>query len=219
MLSTIYAFFNFILRREFKLKSSKIFFTFLSLDINSSIILERCYLIRSKLFISGINNKVNISGKIKKSTINIKGNNNIVIIESNCILTGVNLYIIGNDCLINIGEHTEFHGGFIFVGGTSSKIIIGENCLFAHDVDIMNSDSHQILFAGKEINSPKDIVIGNYVWIGAHTSILKGVEIGENAIIGTRSVVTKSIRNNTINVGAPTREVRKNIYWSKDRNS
>lgn len=52
------------------------------------------------------------------------------------------------------------------------------------------------------------IVIGDDVWIGAGCQILKGVKIGNGAVIGARSVVTREIPENTIAFGSPARAYR-----------
>ena len=54
-----------------------------------------------------------------------------------------------------------------------------------------------------------DIVIGNDVWIGYEAVIMAGVTIGDGAIIGTRSVVTKDVPPYTIVGGAPAKPIRK----------
>jgi acetyltransferase-like isoleucine patch superfamily enzyme len=54
----------------------------------------------------------------------------------------------------------------------------------------------------------KKIRIKRNAWIGARVSILPGVTIGENAIIGTGSVVTKDIPDNSIAVGNPAKVIR-----------
>lgn len=55
----------------------------------------------------------------------------------------------------------------------------------------------------------KPVVIKKNAWIGAGVTILPGVTIGENAIVGAAAVVTKDVPANTIVVGNPARIVRK----------
>ncbi|MGH7245867.1 MAG: acyltransferase [Candidatus Levyibacteriota bacterium] len=55
----------------------------------------------------------------------------------------------------------------------------------------------------------KPIKIGKYVWIGTHAIILPGVTIGDNAVIGAGTVVTKSVPANCIVVGNPAKIIRK----------
>lgn len=60
---------------------------------------------------------------------------------------------------------------------------------------------------GEKINiSP--VRIGNNVWIGVRVIILKGINIGDNSIIGAGSVVTKNVPNNSIVVGNPAKVIR-----------
>ena len=54
----------------------------------------------------------------------------------------------------------------------------------------------------------KEIHIKKNAWIGARVNILPGVTIGENAIIGTGSVVTKDVPDNCIAVGVPAKIVK-----------
>jgi acetyltransferase-like isoleucine patch superfamily enzyme len=54
----------------------------------------------------------------------------------------------------------------------------------------------------------KEIVIKKNAWIGARVNILSGVTVGENAIVGTGSVVTKDVPDNAIAVGNPARVIK-----------
>ncbi len=67
-------------------------------------------------------------------------------------------------------------------------------------------DPHERIEGGLFDNKP--VTIGDYVWIGANVTILPGVTIGDNAIIGAGSVVTKDIPANVIAVGNPCRVLR-----------
>ena len=91
------------------------------------------------------------------------------------------------------------------------KIEIGNNVAISHDVTIMDSDAHTGLWDGYIKTKP--IKIGNHVWIGTRVTILKGVTIGDNAIIAAGSVVTKDVPSNTIVAGIPATVIKKNIDW------
>ena len=64
-----------------------------------------------------------------------------------------------------------------------------------------------------EPNHPKDIILGNHVWIGKNATILKGVTIGHDSIIAMGSVVTKSCEPNSIRAGNPAKVVKTDITW------
>jgi acetyltransferase-like isoleucine patch superfamily enzyme len=55
---------------------------------------------------------------------------------------------------------------------------------------------------------PAPIVLGNNVWIGANVTLLPGVHIGDNAVIGAGSVVTKDVPADAVAVESPARVVR-----------
>jgi acetyltransferase-like isoleucine patch superfamily enzyme len=151
----------------------------------------------------------------------IKGNNNKIIIGDNCrFVKGGILWIEDDGCQIIIGKLTSFISAHLAATESNSKIIIGEDCMFAYDIDVRTGDSHSILdmYSGKRINYASDVRIGNHVWIAAHTIILKGVQIKDNCIVGSGSVVTKSCdESNVIYAGNPAVVVKKNIDWSRER--
>ena len=59
------------------------------------------------------------------------------------------------------------------------------------------------------LEAQKSIIIEDGVWIGGNATILPGVRIGENSIVGAGAVLTKSIPKNSIAIGNPARVVRK----------
>jgi acetyltransferase-like isoleucine patch superfamily enzyme len=58
--------------------------------------------------------------------------------------------------------------------------------------------------------SCKPVVIGDDVWIAGEVIVLKGVEVGDRAILGTRAVVTRSVETETVVAGNPARPVKGN---------
>ena len=63
----------------------------------------------------------------------------------------------------------------------------------------------------------KPVTIGNNVWLGANVTVLAGVSIGDNAVIGAGSVVTRSIPANVVAVGVPCRVLREITEEDKRR--
>jgi acetyltransferase-like isoleucine patch superfamily enzyme len=125
----------------------------------------------------------------------------------------------------------EDHDGVLQVGsGTTmveihiavtenSKVIIGEDCMFANDIDIRTGDSHSVIDTqtGERLNYAGDVVISRHVWIAPHTVILKGVNIGENSIIATGAVVTKSCEAGVIMGGNPAKAIKTGVSWKRER--
>lgn len=90
------------------------------------------------------------------------------------------------------------------------EIRIGQNVAISHNVIIRDSDNHQIT-GQKNVSLP--IKIGNHVWIGMNSTVLKGVNIGDGSVIGAGSVVTRDIPAGCLAVGVPARVIRSNIEW------
>lgn len=109
------------------------------------------------------------------------------------------------DSYIEIGDNTVINNNAVIISD-GKKIIIGKNCLIGTNLEILDSDFHELdpknRFGGKNIKK-KDVIIEENVFIGNNVTILKGVNIGNNCVIGSGSVVTKSFPNNTIIGGNP----------------
>jgi acetyltransferase-like isoleucine patch superfamily enzyme len=93
----------------------------------------------------------------------------------------------------------------------SEKISIGNNVAIANEVIIRDSDDHQITSYTHCKTAP--VVIGNHVWIGQRAMILKGITIGDGAIIAAGAVVTHDVPADTIVAGVPTRIVKCEVEW------
>lgn len=105
---------------------------------------------------------------------------------------------------------------------TASEINIGNNVLISWGVSIVDHNSHSIIYSersrdifdwrnGKKdwsLVKSKSIHIHDQAWIGFNSIILKGVTIGEGAIVGAGSVVTKDVPANTLVAGNPAKIIR-----------
>ncbi|MGO1792736.1 MAG: acyltransferase [Oceanisphaera sp.] len=184
---------------------------------NSIMTSSKSYLIWNKIKLSGKDNKLVIlgNGKFRRCTISIKGSNNIIKIESGANISFSSLEIVGNNCLIHIGKDTDIGGAYLSAKGESTKLAIGENCMLSRDINIMTYDGHPIYDAisGEILNHPKDIKIGNKVWIAANASILKGVNVADGSIIAFGSIVTKDIEGESIAAGSPAKVIKRKIKW------
>lgn len=97
----------------------------------------------------------------------------------------------------------------------ASEIQFGKDCLLSWDILIMDTDFHKLKDeSGNIFNAPKPIIIGNKVWIGCRSLILKGTIIPDNCVIGADSVVSKPLEiKNGLYVGSPCKLVKENITW------
>ncbi len=108
---------------------------------------------------------------------------------------------------VHIGAGTYINSGLTLID--DYEIHIGEECLLATNVTICTTGHpvHPELRPNGEMYS-FPVKIGNGVWIGAGAVILPGVTIGDHAVIGAGSVVTKDIPANVVAVGNPCRVMR-----------
>ncbi|MBE3067410.1 MAG: acyltransferase [Chloroflexi bacterium] len=150
----------------------------------------------------------------------IRGSDNVIEIGENCRFTRSGLIWLEDDgCTLSIGQGTTMVDATLAVTEPGSRIAIGEECMFANDIDVRCGDSHAILDAasGKRINYAEDVTIGRHVWIAAHTVILKGVTIGENSVIASGAIVTRSCDPGSILAGNPAKVIRSGISWQRER--
>jgi acetyltransferase-like isoleucine patch superfamily enzyme len=136
---------------------------------------------------------------------------NDTIIQGYCILgcwikyagdTFTPSIIIGDEC--NIGEHTHITAiNKITIGNgllTGRYVYIGDNSHGGLSIEEANTPPIR-----RKLQSKGEVVIGNNVWIGDKATILAGVHIGDNVIVGANSVVTKDVPSNCMVAGCPAR--------------
>ncbi len=129
---------------------------------------------------------------------------------------GVDTLVYGKG-KIKIGKKTYLgRNCFVCADPSEANIDIGKYCAISHNVHIRTRKRKKIYHFKDELTSSpygKDIIIEDYVWIGANVFISGGVTIGENSIIGANSVVVKDIPPNTVYGGVPA----KYLYEKKNR--
>ena len=128
--------------------------------------------------------------------------------------------VIADDFSIHYGAHISvlpdatliLKSGFINYNCEiccAERIEIGERVAIATNVTIRDNDSH--IIDGKKGSAP--VIIGNHVWIGTKAIILKGVKIGDGAVIAAGAVVTKDVPAKCLAAGVPAKIVKENISW------
>lgn len=224
MKNIIISLFSFIYKLKLRVKysnqklfTSSYYKSKLSIDKNNKVVLNKTTVKDSLIHLSGDNNELIIdSSRLNNIKINIKGSGNTVKLDKGVRLIG-ELIIRGTNCKITIGKGTTFGGVRIVNVGVDNDIFIGEDCMFSDHIEIWASDSHTILNKhNDQINPEKPINIGNHVWVGSRVTILKGVTIGDNSIIGLGSMVTKDIYPNTVSVGVTNKEIATNVNWKNE---
>jgi acetyltransferase-like isoleucine patch superfamily enzyme len=150
----------------------------------------------------------------------VRGNGHHIDFGPECKVTRAGIFWIEDEgCILQVGQKTSMVDVHIAVTEPGSMVKIGEDCMFANDIDIRTGDSHSIIDpeTGDRLNQAADVIIDNHVWVAPHVVILKGVHIGENSVVATGSVVTKSGGSGLIFGGNPAVEIKSGISWKRER--
>ena len=115
---------------------------------------------------------------------------------------------------VYIGKNFSANKNFLL--NSEDEIRIGDNCLCGVNVNFRDSDGHSIIENGIRKENKNKVFVGNNCWICSYVDILKGSKIGNNCVIGLRSIVTKKIDgDNCLILGFPAKKVKDNIKWEK----
>ena len=119
--------------------------------------------------------------------------------------------VIGDRCYVG-ASHFVCH----------TAITLGNDVIVSWGVTVVDHDSHSLNWLERQHDIPnwkkgikhwndvsvRAVVIGDKVWIGFGASILKGVTVGEGAVVGAKAVVTRDVAPYTVVAGNPARVVR-----------
>ena len=147
--------------------------------------------------------------------IKISGNNNVVILGENSYVSGAELWVADNKCKLSIGKNTFVgHHSHLACTEDGSRLDIGDDGMISSYVQIRTGDSHKIYeLEGCRINNAKSVLIGDHCWIGEGAKILKGVTLEGNNIVSTGAIITKSFPKNTLIGGIPGKVLKENVLW------
>lgn len=135
------------------------------------------------------------------------GTNGRLVLKGNAVFSkGTQLVVdgiltIGRDfwcnanCLINCGKN----------------ITVGDEVLLGWDITVLDGDGHQV--NNKE--SYKDVKIGDHVWLGFNSKLLKGSELGDGTIVAANSLVSKPIKEKNVLIVETNKIAKAHIEWSK----
>lgn len=90
------------------------------------------------------------------------------------------------------------------------KVHIGKDTRISRNVQIWDDDAHKMV-AGSD--KSHEVIIGNHVWIGAGVIILKGVHIGDGAVVAAGAVVNHDVPAGCLVGGVPAKVLKSNIEW------
>ncbi len=149
--------------------------------------------------------------------IELRNHRSSIQIGDGCNLAG-SLRCRATDSHIRIGNLTTMMMAQITLH-EAGAITLGEDCMLSGDIAMDVSDMHSILDmeTGKRLNPPRDIEIGDHVWLAQGVRVMKGARIGQHSIVGSRAMVLGDIPAHSLAVGAPARVVREGVTWDRRR--
>jgi acetyltransferase-like isoleucine patch superfamily enzyme len=134
---------------------------------------------------------------------------------------------VGHGCKIRVHEGEVRIGAKTVLGqectiSAYQHVAIGRECVVADRVMLIDFD-HGVTEVERPVRLQgiykRDVDVGHNVWIGYGACILRGVRVGDNAIVGTSAVVTKEVPENAVVAGIPARVIRmreapRTLRWS-----
>ena len=171
----------------------------------------------SNIFFQGDNNILFIEDGVvlNNARIHFSGSNSLIYLRKRRHKIKVNLQI-GQDSLLFVGKDNYFNDTLHISATEWQSVIVGNNCLFSFGIWLRTADPHLVYSTetNQRINHSKPILIGDHVWIGQDSLILKGTQIGSGSIVGGHSVVAgKKLPSNTIYGGNPAKQIRGGAFW------
>jgi acetyltransferase-like isoleucine patch superfamily enzyme len=156
------------------------------------------------------------SGRLVDPSVRIQGE--LSALDHRLVLgVGANL-----ECgvILWLGEHSgsiqiavrTYIGPYSFLGTSDHKLEIGEDTMIGAHCYIITENhgtARRDIPYSQQGYTGADVKIGNNVWLGCHVTVLPGVTIGDNSIIGAGAVVTKNIPAGQTWAGVPARPINK----------
>lgn len=186
-------------------------------------------LISGNVFLHKMHGRVIINGPIKTALVQIgygkigisdfKRSRAIWEVYGDVIFNGRAFIMHG--CKLNVRENAQLTFGDNFNMSTEcaivaeKKITIGHNSGISWESLVMDTDFHHIFNEdGQKFNYPKEVIIGDNVWVGCRCTILKGAVIPDGSIVAAGSLVTKRlVGEKNIFGGNPIQVLKSNITW------
>ena len=176
----------------------------------------------AKCLVDGENNKVvNLP---RKCELRLYGDGNQVIFAEDSQGFRGSIQVGALDCRVSgcrveIGHKVLANGVAMTLMEDGTTVSIGDSCIISSEVVLWASDTHSIFDAdGNLCNRGQYIRVGNDVWLGYRSVVLKNVSIAPGCIVGACAVVTRSVDClGSVVAGNPARVVASDVKWDASR--
>lgn len=130
----------------------------------------------------------------------------------------LNVRLWSNDHLFFWGEKSTSNGVSAVLQGDRSRIVVGDDCMFANDIFIRNTDMHAVVDMrnGDWLNAGGNVHFEPHVWVAQEALILKRAVVGFGAVVGAKAIVNREVPRYAMVAGAPAKVVRRDVSWDRD---
>lgn len=176
-----------------------------------------------RICVRGSNNTIEIGpgATLRRVLFKLEGSGHRVVIGRDVrVNREAQIWIEDHGCRVSIGDRTSIEQVHLAATEPEMTIDLGTDCMLAYGIEIRTGDSHPIVDAnsGERLNPARAVRLGNRVWLGAQVAILKGVTLGDDCVVGTGSVLTRSPgRDGVVLAGNPAKVVRDGVRWRAQR--
>jgi acetyltransferase-like isoleucine patch superfamily enzyme len=130
---------------------------------------------------------------------------------------GTAQFLRGTRIFVNDGGHLEI-GTRSYINDCSTvtcfeHIKIGSGCSISWNINILDTNVHELVVEGSPKPRSGPVTIGDHVWIGTGATILAGTTIGDDAVVAAGSVVTSDVQPGTVVGGNPARVISEHASW------
>lgn len=148
--------------------------------------------------------------------IRFSGNNGLVVLRKSRHDYKLDLTVYSSGLFFS-GTDGYYNGALHAICSEGKFIILGDDCLFSFGIWIRTADPHLIYDTRtcRRINYSKDVLVGDHVWIGQNSMLLKGTAIGSGSIIGAKALTSGRIFSNSSWGGVPARCIGKDLFWDR----
>ena len=112
--------------------------------------------------------------------------------------------------------HIQFGDDFSCNANTKiickKKISFGNNVMISWDCTFLDTDFHKVIVDGEQSNADKEIIVGNHVWIGSETLVLKGAVIPHDTVLAARSTISRRLHDSNC-IYHDNECIKQNINW------
>lgn len=189
---------------------------------NNKVMLEKenaeVYLKDTRITFKGNNNILYLEDgvKIYNSTIIFEGDDSVVFLCKNKEIYYLNITMYNNNAFY-MGQDNYMNGKINAILSEQKHIVIGDGGIFSFGIWLRIADPHLVYDSETMMrkNQTRSIFIGDHVWIGQSSMILKGTKIGSGGVVGAMALVAgKKISSNTIWGGNPAKEIERDVFFT-----